>query len=414
MRRGAQLAGLAAASMVLPLAACGGESATEEPLEFWNLLSGDDGAFMQQIVEDYNATDPEIPVSFQPAPRDDMYMRMYSAARAGSDIPDVVLVHNLVIAELASNEILTPVEPLMEQEPELQEDNYLEAAWEAGQYDGAQWGVPLDLHGLITFYNDELLEELDLEHILDDDLITVDELLELEGQLPEDVYAVTAHFAPQLVYNWQYNVGDGVGESAEDIDFSSDTYVEALEAVHALQEAGLMAPEDSDAAQMFRSGRSLFHPSGTWEISGHDDVEGFSWDLAHSVQLDAENPVNHFESHSFVQMNDEDRDPVRDEAVADFLEFVRTNSLGWAEAGQIVASTDTYHSEAYQEHPQAYFTEPENESLLVTDNAEFAPYVGEAIWDETQNMTFGRYSLETTVQRMNSTTHAQIEMVEAP
>lgn len=175
-----------------------------------------------------------------------------------------------------------------------------------------------------------------------------------------------------------------------------------------------MAPEDSDAAQMFRSGRSLFHPSGTWEISGHDDVEGFSWDLAHSVQLDAENPVNHFESHSFVQMNDEDRDPVRDEAVADFLEFVRTNSLGWAEAGQIVASTDTYHSEAYQEHPQAYFTEPENESLLVTDNAEFAPYVGEAIWDETQNMTFGRYSLETTVQRMNSTTHAQIEMVEAP
>ncbi|MDZ5076010.1 extracellular solute-binding protein [Nesterenkonia sp. HG001] len=413
MRSRSQLAGLAAAALVLPLAACG-EGGGEEPLQFWNLLSGDDGRFMQQIVDDYNDTDPEIPVSFQPAPRDDMYMRMYSVARAGSDIPDVVLAHNLVIAELATNEILTPVEPLMSEQSELRQENYLDAAWEAGVYDGAQWGIPLDLHGLVTYYNVALVEELSLEHILDDGIVTVDELLELEDELPDDLYATTAWFMPGLIYNWQYNVGDGVGGAAEDIDFGGDSYVESFEAVKALQESGLMAPEDSDAAQVFRSGRSVFHPSGTWEISAQDEVEGLEWDLTHSMQLDAENAVNQFESHSFVQMADEDRDPERDRAVADFLEFVRTNSLHWAEAGQIVASRDTYDSDAYAEYPQSFFTQPENEGLLVTDNFEFAPYVGEALWDEAQNVTFGRYSIEQAVERMNSSTQARIEMVEAP
>lgn len=402
------------AALVLPLSACAAAADEQEPLQFWNLLSGDDGRYMQQIVDEYNETDPDIPVSFQPAPREDMYQRMYSVARAGDDIPDVALVHNLVLAELASNELLTPVEPLMDEEPELAEENYLQAAWEAGQYADAQWGIPLDLHGLVTYYNDELIEDLGLEEILEDDFVTVDELMELEDELPEDVYATTSYFMPLLAYNWQYNISDGVGEGTADIDFSDDAYVESFEAIRELNEAGLMAPEDADSAQVFRSGRALFHPAGTWEISGHDDVDDFSWDLTHSMQLDGDNPVNHFESHSFVQMADEDRDSVRDQAVAEFLEFIRTNSLDWAEAGQIVASRDTYDSEGYAEYPQSYFTEGDNEELMVTDNFEYAPYVGDALWDRLPDMTFGRHSVNEVIDLMNDDTQAQIEMVEEP
>lgn len=403
----------AAAALIIPLSACG-SSSEGESLQFWNLLSGDDGRYMQQMVDDYNATDPEIPVSFQPAPREDMYQRMYSVARAGDDIPDVVLAHNLAIAELASNELLTPVEPLMEHQSELRKENYLGAAWEAGQHNGAQWGIPLDLHGLVTYYNGELLEELGLEHLMDDGFVTVDKLLQLEGELPEDVYATTAFFMPLLAYNWQFNISDGVGEEAGDIDFGSEPYREAFEAVQALNEAGLMAPEDADSAQVFRSGRALFHPAGTWEISGHDEVEGFNWDLTHSMQLDPGNPVNHFESHSFVQMADDDREPERDRAVADFLEFIRTNSLEWAEAGQIVASRDAYDDEAYGEYPQSYFTEGANQDLMVTDNFEYAPYVGDALWDRLPDLTFGRYSIDQAIDLMNADTQARIEMVEAP
>lgn len=414
-RRGVRraAAGAAAVAVILPLGSCS-SSPEDEPIEFWNLLSGDDGQYMQQIVDEYNATDPEIPVAFQPAPREDMYMRMYSVARAADDIPDLVLVHNLAIAELASNEILTPVEPLMEHQPELSEENYLEAAWEAGQYDGAQWGIPLDLHGIITYYNEDLLAEHGLDEMLDDGVITVDDVLELEGQLPEDVYAMTAFFLPNLVYGWQYNISDGVGETAEDIDFDAPGYRESFEALVELEEAGLIAPEDADGAQVFRSGRSLLHPAGTWEISGHEEIDELSFGVAHALQLDESDPVNFFESHSFVQMNDEDREPERDQAVADFLEFVRTNSLGWAEAGQVVASRDTYDGDAYGEYPQSYFTEAENEDLLVTDNFEYAPYVSEAIGDQTANVTFGRHSIDEAIDLMNADTEARIEMVEAP
>lgn len=413
MRRAWTAAVLCTAAMVAPLSSCG-LGADEEPLQFWNLLSGDDGRYMQQIVADYNATDPEIPVSFQPAPREDMYQRMYSVARAGSDIPDLVLVHNLAVAELASNEILTPVDPLMDFQEGLSEENYLDAAWEAGRYDGAQWAIPLDLHGLVTYYNPDLLEELDLEHILEDGFITVEELMELEGELPEGIYATTAFFMPLLAYNLQFNVSDGVGDSQDDVDFGRDGYRETIEALSGLQEAGLMAPEDADSAQVFRSGRSLFHPSGTWEISGHDDVEGFNWDLTHAIQIDIDNPVNHFESHAFAQMADDSRDPERDAAVAEFLEFVRTNSLGWAEAGQIVASRDTYDSEAYTEHPQSFFTRPEHQHLMVTDNFAYGPYVQDALWDTLPDIIFGRYTTDRGIDLMNADTQARIEMVEGP
>ena len=401
-----------AAALVIstPLVAC--TEAGEEPIQFWNPLTGDDGQFMRQIVEEYNATEPEVPVEFMPAPEADMYPRIYSVARTGDDVPDLVLIHGPRVAELARSEVLEPIDHLTDLQPELSEENYLPSAWESAELDGQTWGIPLDLHGIITFYNEDLLAEYDAERFLDDEIVTVDELLSLEGRLPEGIYAMPGLFMPAMVQGWQYNLGGGFTNSSGDVDLTGQRWADAYEALVNLQEAGLIAPEDSDPMQVFNSGHALFFPDGTWGVSGHEAIDGLNFGTANAIQYQAENPINLLESHLFVQMNDPERTDERDRAVADFVEYVRTHSMKWAEAGQIVASREAYESEEYRQFAQSYFTEPEQEELLMTDNYEYGPYVMGGLWDYTNDIVYGRMSIDRGLAQMNNEVNARIQMAE--
>lgn len=412
MRRRGWSAAAMTFALVALVAACTGGAGDDEPLTMWTPLTGDDGAFMQQIVDEYNATGPEFEVRSLASPSGDMYTRMYSVARAGSDIPDLTLVQSPRITEFARSEALSPIDGLTTAQPGLIEENYLEAAWSAATVDGQTWGIPLDLHGIITAYNDDLLTEYDVEHFLDDGLVTVEELLTLEGRLDEGTYAVAGLFIPALVQSWQYNQGGSIGEPDGTVDMTNPRYVAAYEALVQLREAGLIAPEDSDSMQVFNSGRALFMPDGTWGYSGHAAIDGLNFGLTNAVQLTAENPVNLLDSHLFVQMNDPSRSEARDRGVAAFLEYVRTNSLPWAEAGQIVASREIFDSPAYNDYPQAQFTSPEWEDLIVTDNFEYTAYVGGAFWSTTNDIVFGRVGIDEGLARMDAEIRVRIEMAE--
>ncbi|MFF4616206.1 hypothetical protein [Nonomuraea jabiensis] len=88
----------AAAAMVAALLT-GCSSSESNTLTFWNPLTGDDGAYMRQIVQDYNATKPQYPVTFQPMAEAGMYTKVYSVMNAKADIPDVMIMHAVLTAE---------------------------------------------------------------------------------------------------------------------------------------------------------------------------------------------------------------------------------------------------------------------------------------------------------------------------
>ena len=62
------------------------------------------------------------------------------------------------------------------------------------------------------------------------------------------------------------------------------------------------------------------------------------------------------------KLKSESRTDEKEEVIAQFLEFVRTNSIEWAKAGQIVASKDNIlESDDYQQYPQSFFTSTSEE-----------------------------------------------------
>jgi len=63
------------------LAGCGNANT----ITFWNPLTGDDGAYMDALVAEYNETDPEFPV--ESVITADMYTKIYTVMNSGKDIP---------------------------------------------------------------------------------------------------------------------------------------------------------------------------------------------------------------------------------------------------------------------------------------------------------------------------------------
>src|SRR5690625_2255701 len=171
--------------MSIALIGCGSD---ENTIEFWTPLTGDDGVYMDELVKAYNETDPEIEVKH--VITSEMYTKMYTVLNSGSGIPDLALIHADRVPSFVKQDLLEPMTKVLDAQSEIKEENYLDEAWSAGNIDGTQYTVPLDIHGSAMYYNKDLLEKYDVEHFLDDDVITFDEILSLQGKLDDGDYVV--------------------------------------------------------------------------------------------------------------------------------------------------------------------------------------------------------------------------------
>ncbi|WP_297080840.1 extracellular solute-binding protein [uncultured Demequina sp.] len=403
----------AVAATALVVSACSAGEEESGEVTFWNPLTGADGEFMSTLVSDFNGQAEACVVDFQPIPADDLYPRLYSVVNTGEDIPELLLIHGPRVTEFGGAGLLEPLASLQEINPELNRDNYLDVAWDAGVFDGVEYAVPLDLHGIVTYYNADLLADYGVEHWLDDGIVTTEELFEVEGQLPDGVYAMPGLFVPAVVESQLFNVGSEFAPGGE-LDLTQQAMVDIYSDLLALDEAGLIAPEDSDDYQVFNSGQALVFPDGTWAISNRNSIDGLNWGLSYNLQADASSPVNMLESHSFVQLIDGGRSEAADRCAADFLEYLRLNSAYWGEAGQVVASNVAFEDPAYSELPQALLTNTEEaRSTLATGEYIYTSYVMSALWDNSQDIVRGRIPVEEALAAMQNEVAGKIAEAEA-
>jgi len=97
----------------------------------------------------------------------------------------------------------------------------------------------------------------------------------------------------------------------------------------------------------------------------------FEWGITNSPQIsdNLDQAVNWASSHQFVMFKNEARSEEKTKGVMDFIEWLRTNSLEWARAGQNPATLDILNEEEYNEMPQSLFisTPGQQETLSIFD-----------------------------------------------
>ncbi|MUG64918.1 extracellular solute-binding protein [Paenibacillus campinasensis] len=378
------------------LTACGGDD--KNTITFWTPLTGEDGSYMDQLVKEYNDTNPEIKVKH--VITSDMYTKISTVLNSGKGVPDLAIIHADRVPGFVRQGVLEPMTAVMEAQPELKEDNYLPQAWTTGNIDGVQYTVPLDIHSNVMYYNKDLLQKYNAEGFLDDNVVTIDEMLSLQGKLEEGDYVVNDALLGWVIMAQIQNLGGDIQENGQPA-VNTEAMKQAFLEVKKIADAGLMTPFGEDGYLMFQAGNVLFSTDGTWSSTAHASVEGLNFDVTNIYSTSADKFTNRASSHLFAMLKNDNRTDEKEQGIGEFLEFIRQNSMEWAKAGQIVASKQVIENPEYENYIQSFFTSNEDEiKSLYIYTYEYYPYVAEAVDTYAADIVRGNVDLDETLQTM--------------
>ncbi len=141
-----------------------GAARATETIVWWDFLSGGDGVRMKAMLNEFNkefdgkvqieATTLEWGVPF--------YSKVQTSTAIGQG-PDVMTYHESRMPLGISQNVLSPISPEELAAAGIKSSDFGEANWKAAQgSDGKQYGVPLDIHSIILYYNKDLLKKAGL------------------------------------------------------------------------------------------------------------------------------------------------------------------------------------------------------------------------------------------------------------
>ena len=371
-------------------------NAAEEEIEFWNFFTGPDGENMQALIDGFNATNPEYRIKNVTMASGDLYTKIPTVVNSGKGIPDLTMVDVARVPMFQAQGLLESMEGIMAQQPELKKENYNEAVWDTGTYDGEQYSIPLDMGVIGVAYNKDLVEEY-APGVLDDDSITIDEIIEIIPKASEDglVTIPVSFFGYEQALSLAKQEGAVLFIDETTPNINSPEFTKAMQTLKEIVDLGGCSEEGEDNLQLFMAGEAIFCPDGVWDANALNAIEGLNWGITNSIAYSADNFCNFSNSNQFVMLKSEERSDEKEKVIGEFLEYVRQNTLEWARSGQVPASNAANEEEEYKAMNQHFFVStPEMDSSIQFKNYKYTGYADDAINTVFGDILFGNIDLE--------------------
>ena len=367
---------LAIALSMMLMVLCLAPVAQAAPVEidYWSVFTGADGATMQGMVDAFNASQDEVHVNHTPMTADDLYQKIPMTVQTGTGVPDVTIVHIERIPNFVDQEMLYPYDLDLIAESGVKQENYNAAAWERSDIDGEHYGIPLDVHSYVTYYNKDLFDKYDLNEFVEDGYLTFDEIKALGDKARAagwegDIFNLGWMRAQVLGYYGQLNgklTEDGVAPA-----INNDDMKKVFETMKELWEGGYTTVKNTDYSSKFYGGELLVWTEGIWMKAAAVDA-GINFGMLPGVTYDPANTKSWTSSHNFVQFVDENRTEEEDVAVAKFINWMGENSLTWAkDAGQCPAHLSINDVAEFKDMPQAFLADPERADELAISSYQY-------------------------------------------
>lgn len=381
--------------------------ATGDEIEFWSVFTGPDGDNMTAMVEAYNATNPDIKVIHRPIEAGDLYTKLPTMAQTGEDIPELSIIHVERLPLFAEQGLLTPLDDFIAANGTIKEEDYVPAAWQGGQVDGAQYSIPLDVHSFITYYNEDLLNKYG-PNVLDDGAITFDEVEEVSAKAMEDgIVGMGLTWMRVKTLAWYAQLGGKLSEDGTVPSFNNDKMAKVLNTVKDLHDKGYTSLDGDDPGQLFKSGQMVFWPEGIWMKNDLLKIDTLNFGMTQFIQFDKEVQGNWTSSHQMVMIKNPEMTSERAAAVMDFVAWIGANSLEWAKAGQNPACLKIMENEEYMNMGQSFLLEA-TDSLVIHDYKYYG-YAVEALDKIVHEVPFGRMTTEEALIQAEQETKDRIE-----
>jgi multiple sugar transport system substrate-binding protein len=369
-------------------------SAAPLELTYWDFLGGGDGIRMKQIVDEFNKSQSDIHVTESTLTwGEPFYTKVHTAVVAGQT-PDIMTYHLSHFPAGVSTKDLRPITTEELSAAGLKAEDFqasliqrsLEISKKYGGTDQL-FGVPLDIHTLVLYYNKTALAKAGLigsdgKPVGLDGLEAFTKML-TDAKTKTHLIPVSANIYsqdPASLWRIWYTFfkqqdGDFVKDGQLSFDDVNKQGIKSLQIMADWSKEGLI-PKNTGYPSMvalFTAGRADFMINGNWEVPTLVDLQKqgklpFEYGIVAFPKLFG-NQQTWADSHQLAIPNNS-KTPATPEKVAGALKFAAyvVKQLTWAGGGHIPAYLPVQESDAYKQ------MSPNNEySVQAAQDVAFEP-----------------------------------------
>lgn len=362
-------------------------------LLFWSPFSGADGAFMKKIVDQYNASQDNVKVKFVIQPNGEYYKMLDVALGTAKDRPDLMIMHVDQIPTYQNKGQLQAIDDLAAQSG-INKTDYVDAPVQYSTIDGKWYGIPLDIHPLVMYYNKDLFEKAGIASA-PTNRAEFDAAVEKLTDKSKGTYGyvVPTLWPQQFIFPTLVWQNGGELWNGTDVAYNSPEAVEMVQWLRGLVDKGFSpgnVQQDGENT-LFLQGKNAIQFNGPWMKSQFDEA-GLNYGIAPVPQIGKAKQAVFAGSHNFVVPKDT-TDPAKLGGIGDFLKYVASNSLDWAVSGQALASKPMLDSADFKALPQSSIADS-------FSYVQFAPNVlnwgqiSDPIWGELSSALLGKKDIQ--------------------
>lgn len=287
----ALFAALLAAVVALVAAGCGGDdsgdgtSGSGEPVEitFWHGQTQGVAKLLEQMIEEFNKTHPDIVVSKDSGGvNSDRMLQKVTAGLQAGNYPDIAYIYGSDLANFAAGDQLVDLTDAIDS-GEIDWDRFVRPAVDAVTVDGQPRAVPAFIDNLAVVYNEDIFDAAGVPYPKDD--WSWNDFLSTAAELNDPGAGIAGFGWPgtgdedttwriwPLV--WQGG-GEIVSDDGESVGFEGEPGQQALEQVARAADDGSVYIDSTAGAermqQLFASGKMAMNIAGPYSLPEYVDA----------------------------------------------------------------------------------------------------------------------------------------------
>ena len=279
------LAMVLALSLVLGLAGTAGAEDIEIHYAYWQGTLDD---FYAQCKADFEAAHPGVTIVLEPTAWGEYWTKLEAAATGGS-VADVFHMNGVNIKKYAGGGVLLPLDDYIANS-DVDLANYPAAMNEMYNFEGVQYGIPMDYDTVGLWYNKALFDQAGIAYPTSEwtweDLTAAAKAIRALG---DDIYGIAAGYSDQQgFYNTVFAEG-GWFVNDKDFGFNDEKTRAGIKCWIDLMEAGVSPSESSleenEGYLQFMAGKLGMIFSGDWMVSYYASADSSVADICDVAEL---------------------------------------------------------------------------------------------------------------------------------
>lgn len=328
-------------------------------IEYWQYFFDARVKAMEQLIEKFQAANPDITVKMTHFPYADYRTKVAAAIPAGEG-PDVVQLFYGWLNDYVAASLIQPLpsDTFPASKVDAEFFPMVQAMKEGDQY----WALPTAVRSLALFYNTRLLEEAGVEPptTLDEMIAAAKAMTKVDGAGNITQVGITAGMTAQDHHWWREVLvrqfgGEPYVDDYKTVAYNSDAGRAALEFYVGMTEGDTPASsfgfmDEPQAA--FKAGRAGMHIDGSFRIGSLNDTRGLKWGVT-ELPANADGVRSNYSSY-WVNAITTKAEGEKYDAAVKFMEYITSDEAMqvWLEVvGELPAKPSVGLTEANANDP---------------------------------------------------------------